>query len=124
MNQQLKTKALDVAERTGATFAEAFVGGLILAPSLNITTVHAAITAGVIAALAYTKSTLALFVGSNTVSPASLVPAPTPALPPSNQLDAAPMPQTQLPDPNYGTMSVGGVLITILPAKTPGGIPQ
>lgn len=113
MNSQLKAKAIDVAERTAATFAEAFLGGLILAPSLDISTVHAAMSAGVIAALAYTKSTLALFIGSNTVSPASLAPAPTDTVLPPAAL--AP------PDPNYGTMNVGGVMITILPAQPPTG---
>lgn len=118
MDAALKAKALDVAERTGATFAEAMLGGLLLAPSLDLSSIHAAILAGVISAVAYTKSTLALFIGKNTVSPASLVPSPTKGvLPPSNPAHAGLMPQKA----EYGSMEVGGVMITVLPYHRPEG---
>lgn len=69
---------LDTAERAGFTFAETFLGSLLLSGAFNLSGLHDAELAGVAAGLAVLKSAAASLVGSGTLSPASLAPAPEP----------------------------------------------
>lgn len=97
----------DTAERVAATFAEGAVSAIILAPVLNIGALKTAALAGLMAAVTYLKSSLALLV-PNTQSPASLVPAD-------------PEPFTASPGiapPVDTSFAAGGILVTILPAPT------
>lgn len=66
MTDARKKYLLDLAERTGATFGEAFIGFLLMdegAGVIHLATLHKAGWAGLFAALAVLKGALARFRG-------------------------------------------------------------
>lgn len=67
---------IDAAERVALTFLESFVGALLVATQVDLSTAKAAAIAGLGAALALAKTIIAGKVGG-TVSPASLAKVPT-----------------------------------------------
>jgi hypothetical protein len=91
MSMSVKTAAVDVAERTIFTFIEAFVGAIILAPAINLSTEKAAALSGVAAGLAYLKSTVSTL-RSGTITPASAALPPIPPIPPLPVVQTAPAP--------------------------------
>jgi hypothetical protein len=82
---------LDLAERTAATYGQAFIG-LLLADTANLTsvgTLRAAAIAAVPAGLAVIKGALAYFLGEPNT--ASLLPSPAPAPAAPSAADTRPM---------------------------------
>jgi hypothetical protein len=67
----------DTAERVGLTYAETFLGLLLLGPTLDLSTAESAAAAALPAALAVLKAAVAAL-RAGTVSPASLVKPPSP----------------------------------------------
>lgn len=97
-----KKWAKDAAERVIATFIEAFLGAMLLSPVISISTLRAGAIAGMIAALSYVKSTVAMLLPSTGMSPASLV-------------STAPAPQAPNATGNYGYPS--SVVINVSPSQ-------